>query len=223
MANSNIRVAGRANGRSIGVTLVELMIATALLTVAFGTIYTVARATFVNTAFHDAEIAVQEEARRALQLMVTELRQALKSSLSGQTLPNDQLTFEIPGDADGNGLPLDLSGYLESVGTVTYTRDLQDLNGDGITTTQLVRVYRDDTGVVSSVTVVANDIAPNEDVNGNGTLDAGEDLNASRVLERGVWFDLPGSLLRITVDSQKVVGEGRRVWGTMTANVYPRN
>ena len=220
---NNTMVGGETNKRSTGVTLVELMIVAALLTVVAGTIYTVARAAIVNTAFHDAEITAQEEARRGLQFMVTELRGARRTSLSGQTLPSNQLTFRIPGDADGNGLPVDVSGYLESVGTITYMRDLQDLNGDGLTTTQLVRVDQDDTGTVTGVTVIANDIMPNEDANGNGILDPGEDVNASRFLERGVWFERPGSLVRITVDSQKTVGAGTLVWASVTAQVYPRN
>lgn len=224
MQKSNTMVVGKTNsGRSSGVTLLEVMIAAALLTVALGTIYVVARATFASTEYHDKEIATQEESRRALQSMVTELRQARRTSLMGSYLPSDQLTFRIPGDADGNGLPLDISGYLESVGTVTYMRDWNDLNADGQTTTQLVRVYRDAAGSVANVTVLANDIMMNEDVNGNGILDPGEDLNASRTLERGIWFDRQGLLLNMTVDSQKIVGQGRLVWASVATSVYPRN
>ena len=43
----------------LGVTLVEMMIAAALFTLAFGAIYMVARATYVNAAFQDAEVAAQ--------------------------------------------------------------------------------------------------------------------------------------------------------------------
>jgi len=211
------------NECSLGMTLVEVMIAAALLVIAFGAVYAVARAAFVNTAFHDAEIAAQEEARRALQSMVTELREARVWSLGAQTLPNDMLTFQIPEDADGNGIPLNVSGYLESVGTVMYTRDLQDLNGDGLTTTQLVRLYQGGIGGGTAVTVLANDIMANEDVNWSGTLDPGEDTNGSGVLERGIWFDRTGSLLRITVDTQKTAGQGARVWASTIADVHARN
>ena len=103
MLHSKITELAGARKNVLGVTLVELMIAAALFTLAFGAIYMVARATYVSAAFQDAEIAAQEEARRGLQLMITELRQARKSSLSMQTLPNDQLIFRLPGDADGNG------------------------------------------------------------------------------------------------------------------------
>jgi len=224
MREFNKTMADSKSKRSRGVTLVELMIAAALFIVASGTIYTVARATFASTAYHDAEIVAQEEARRGLQYMVTELRQARRMSLTMQTLPNDMLTFQIPEDVDGNGLPVDEGGYLESAGTITYTRDFNDMNGDGLTTTQLIRVYQGGAGMGPMVTVLANDIMPNEDVNWDGTLNPGEDLNASRMLERGIWFDSTGSLMRIVVDCQKTVGEGgRRVWATVATNVSPRN
>jgi hypothetical protein len=224
MRKSNMMVPGKANiGRSTGVTLVELMIAAALLVVAFGTIYVVAQATFASTAFHDTEIAAQDEARSALQSIVTEMREARRTSLLGQTLPGNRLTFRVPGDADANGVPLDISGYLESIGTVTYERDWEDLNGDRETATQLVRVRRDGMGIVTNVAVLANDVMADEDVNGNGILDPGEDLNGSRTLERGIWFERTGSLLSVTVDSQKIAGEGRRVWASVTASVFPRN
>jgi len=224
-AMMNVKIMELAGTRKnvLGVTLIEIMIAAALFTLTFGAIYMVARATYVNAAFQDAEVAAQDEARRAILFMVTELRQARRSSFSMQTLPSDQLMFRLPGDADGNGLPLNVSGYLESVGTVTYTRDWQDSNGDGIGATQLVRIERDDMGTVTGVTVIANNIVPNEDVNWDGVLSAGEDLNGSRILERGIWFDTVGSLLRVTVDAQKRVGDGGRVWASVTTDIYPRN
>ena len=217
-------VTGNKDRNSSGVTLVELMIAAALLVVALGTIYTVAQATFASAAYHDAELAAQDEARGALQRMTTELRQARRSSLAMQTIPNDTLTFQIPEDADGNGFPLDVGGYLESAGTITYTRDMNDLNADGLTTTQLVRVYQGGGGIAPIVTVLANDIAPNEDANWDGSLNPGEDLNGSRMLERGIWFESNGPLMRIIVDCQKTVGAGgRRVWATVATNVSHRN
>jgi len=224
MRELNTMMAKNKGRCSSGVTLVELMIAAALLVVALGTIYTVAQATFASASYHDAEIAAQDEARGALQRMVTELRQARRSSLAMQTFPNDTLTFQIPEDADGNGLPVDVGGFLESAGTITYTRDMNDLNGDGLTATQLVRVYQGGVGGAQNVTVLANDILPNEDANGDGILNPGEDLNGSRILERGVWFESNGPLLRIIVDCQKTVGAGgRRVWATVATNVSPRN
>jgi len=223
MANANRIELTTTKNRSLGVTLIELMVAATILSLTLGGIYVVARAAFVNAAFHDAEIAAQEDARRAVQFMVTELRQAVGSSLSGQTLPNDTLTFQLPGDADGNGLPLNQSGYLETVGTVTYTRDWNDMNGDGLAARQLIRVYQAGAGTPPVITVLANDLMPNEDVNWNGILDAGEDVNGSRFLERGVWFDRAGSLLRVTVDTEKRVAEGARVWASITADVHPRN
>lgn len=224
MMNSRRMQSSGAKRHPPGVTLIELMIAVTLFTAAFGAIYVVARTTLLNTAFHDAQITAQEEARRGVQLMVRELRQARGSSLLLQTMPTDQLTFQVPSDADGNGLPLDVGGYLESVGTVTYTRDWNDLNSDGITGDQLVRVYQDGTGWVADVTVLANDIMANEDADGDGILGAGEDMNASRFLERGVWFERVGNLLRITVDVQKRVGSGRRlVWASLSTDVHPRN
>ena len=223
MAYFRVTEIAAAKKHPLGVTLVELMIAAALFTLAFGAIYMVARATYVNAAFQEGEVAAQDEARRAMQFMVTELRQARGSSLSMQTLPNDQLIFRLPGDADGNGLPVDVSGYLESVGTVEYTRDWQDSNGDGIGATQLVRIERDNMGTATGVTVIANNIMPNEDVNWDGVLSAGEDLNGSRILERGIWFDLAGSVIRVTVDTEKRVGDGGRVWASITTDIHPRN
>lgn len=223
MMHPKITALASARNNVLGVTLVELMIAAALFTLAFGAIYMVARATYVSAAFQDAEVAAQDEARRAIQFMVTELRQARTSSLSMQTMPNDQLMFRLPGDADGNGLPVDASGYLESVGTVQYTRDWQDSNGDGIAATQLVRIEQDDMGTIMGVTVIANNIMPNEDVNWDGVLSAGEDLNGSRILERGIWFDSIGSVMRVTVDAQKRVGDGGRVWASITTDIHPRN
>jgi len=162
MINSGMIQAGVTKRNVLGVTLIELMIAVALFSVTFGAVYVVARTTVDNAAFHEAQLTAQEEARRALRVVLTELRQARGPSLVGQSIPNDQLTFQVPGDADGNGLPLDIGGYLESVGTVTYTRDWTDLNAEGMTSDQLVRVYRDDTGWPTGVTVLANELTPNE-------------------------------------------------------------
>ena len=224
MMNSKRTHSSGAKRHPRGVTLIELMIAVAVFTAAFGAIYVVARTTLLNTAFHDAQIAAQEEARRGVQLMVRELRQARGSSLLLQTMPMDQITFEIPSDVDGNGLPVDVGGYLESAGTVTYMRDWNDMNGDGITNNQLVRVYQDTMGWPVDVSVITNDIMPNEDANWDGLLSAGEDTNGSRFLERGVWFERIGNILRITVDVQKRVGSGGTLaWATLTTDVHPRN
>ena len=204
--------------------MVELMIAVSILVIAAMTVETVARVAFNYALFHESALTAQDEARRALQLMVAELRQARRPTLTTQTLPNNSVTFQIPEDADGNGLPVDVGGYLESLGMITYMRDMNDMNGDGLTN-QLIRVYQSGgSGAAANVTVIANDIMPNEDVNWDETLNPGEDSNGSRMLERGIWFDWAGPLLRITVDTQKTVGaEGRLAWSTVTADVCPRN
>ena len=163
------------NKPSYGATLVELMIAVSILVIAAMTVDTFARVAFDYASFHESALTTQDEARRALQLMVGELRQARRPTLTMQTLPNDSVTFQIPEDADGNGLPVDVGGYLESLGIITYMRDMNDMNGDGLTN-QLIRVYQSGgSGAAANVTVIANDIMPNEDVNLDGTLNPGED------------------------------------------------
>ena len=100
----------------------------------------------------------------------------------------------------------------------TVSLDVDDLNGDGETTTQLI--LWDGT----NVRVLANSLAPNEDANGDGLLDPGEDQNNNGRVERGIWFERAGLGLVVTVETQRrIEPDGPFVVSRLQETVFARN
>lgn len=67
-------------------------------------------------------------------------------------------------------------------------------------------------------------LAPNEDTNADGVLDAGEDVNGNGVLEHGIWFERWGSTgVLVTIETQGVSRQGHPLVARLSEIVIPRN
>jgi hypothetical protein len=110
-----------------------------------------------------------------------------------------------------------VGGDLELGPLITVGRDVDDLNDDGLTTTQLI--WSDG----NQNWVRANNLLPNEDGNNNGLLDAGEDLNGNGVLDRGLWFTRNGNLIEMSIQTGGQTRRGRMITFNFNEVVRPRN
>lgn len=82
-----------------GLTLVEVLIGSALLSVVIGAAYTVLSAGERSTRANLAYIEVSEEARRGMERMINELRHAQRNTVNIINTPTgDQITFQVPGN-----------------------------------------------------------------------------------------------------------------------------
>lgn len=200
--------------RKDGMTLLEIVFAVAILTVVMGLIFGLS-VTLSDTANNrQLKALTQDEVRRAMTDMVRDLHQAARASISD--LPDSEIAYQIATDLDGNGTAVDNNGQLELSVERTIKRDDEDLNGDGIFN-QLVL----DDG--NTVRVLANNLIPDEDLNNNGTLDAGEDTNNNGRLDRGIWFERVGANVQVTVQTQARNRQGHFMTSAMVEIVSPRN
>jgi prepilin-type N-terminal cleavage/methylation domain-containing protein len=201
--------------RRDGFTLIELIFAVSLLTVVTGALFGLAMGIKNVADSQEASIQAQEEAGKALQRIVRELSGAAKATLTGA--PGPAISFQAVTDADGNGVALDKDGKVELSAVRTIRRENGDENKDGVADSELL-LFKGD-----AVRVLCNGLAPNEDANGNGVLDPGEDLNGNGRLDRGIWFELAGKAVRVTVDTQFADERGHRFTSTLSQDVMPRN
>lgn len=201
--------------RRAGMTMLELMVTVAVLTVVMGALFGMLGnvTKFVN--LEQAKANSRDEARKALSIVTRDLRQAQKMSVS--TLPAATISYKVATDGDGNGVAVNVQGRIELSGTRTIMRDTQDLNRDGQTSRQLIMTNG------TSVQVLANNVPPNEDANLNATLDTGEDANNNGILDLGVWFEPDGRGVRITVQSESQYGPTQKITMGLTETVVPRN
>ncbi len=201
-----------------GMTLIELMIVVAILTSVLGLLFLLGDNLQQSVAARETKVATQDDVRVAMQRIMLELRQSARASIPWNTLPGETISYQRAEDLDGNGTAVDIGGFLELGPQRTIQRDVNDANGDGRTTTQLVVIEG------ANATVLANGLLENEDANANGVLDAGEDENNNGVLERGVWFESVGTGLRITLQAQRLPGpRSQVVTSQLTEIVVPRN
>ncbi|MBN2309266.1 MAG: prepilin-type N-terminal cleavage/methylation domain-containing protein [Candidatus Hydrogenedentes bacterium] len=201
-----------------GFTLIEIMISVTILTVVLGILFTLATNLGRSARIQEAKVTTVDEVRTAMMFVTREIRQASMGSISSGTLPGPALTYRVAIDADGNGSAVDVAGNLELSGTRTLARDVNDLNGDGQTVTQLIMVEGTD------VRVIANNLLPDEDLNGNDTLESGEDANGNGLLERGLWFESAGAGIRVTIQAQRRADErGFLLPSGVIETVMPRN
>jgi len=202
-----------------GFSLVELMLAVTILTMVVGMVATLGLSMKSATLVQDAAISTHGETTGAMVRISRELRQAAASSMTWPQDEQTSLTYQVAADLDGNGVAVDGGGFLELSVPRAILRDVDDLNGDGRTVTQLIL----DLGN-NNFAVLANDLAPNEDANGNGVLDAGEDQNFNNRLERGILFERVGGGVRVTVESQRRPGpQTQPVVSGLTMTIQPRN
>ncbi len=201
-----------------GMTLIEVMFATGILTIVLGTLFGMTFA-FSNTIqVQDATVTAHDEARRALLRIVPDLRQAASSTINWDELPGETISYSVAMDVDGNGTAVDDNGRLEVGGTRTIGRDVEDANGDGLTMEQLI-VTRGDT-----TTVLANGLSPDsEQPAADGTFGAAEDTNGNGRIDRGVWFEPWNGGIRVNVQAQSADRQGHLIRYTLQEIVYPRN
>ncbi len=156
------RVAGQN-----GFTLIELMITLALFLIVAGFIFALFLATVRTATAQEAQIGMRDEARSATSRTMQLLRGARAQSMTGFDIAGTdvgiatagntavQLTFQYPIDLDGDFTITSLNEYT---GLMTLGLDLDDVNGDGRTTTQLIVL--DDDGdildVISSRVIAQN-------------------------------------------------------------------
>jgi type II secretory pathway component PulJ len=202
-------------GRQAGFTLLEMMMVVFLLTAVLGVLFSISLSITDVSIFQMNKSAASDEARRGIEFLSRQLRNASKSSVSA--LPAATISFQVARDLDGNGSAVDHSGNLELSPAITVCRDTADANKDGVTTTQLV--MKDGT----KTTVLANNLLPDEDKNGNGVLDAGEDTNLNGLLDHGVWFEKVGNAVRITLQTKATTRRGNIITSTLVETVLPRN
>jgi len=201
--------------RRNGFTLIEVLFAVSLLTVATGALFGLAMGVKRTADAQEAAVRAQEEAGKALQRIVREVTGAASATLA--PMPGPALSFQDVTDADGNGVALDKDGKVELTAPRTIRRENGDENADGVADNQLL-LFRGD-----AVRVLCNGLSPNEDANGNGVLDPGEDLNGNNRLDRGIWFESAGKAVRVTIDTQFADMYGHWFTATLSQDVAPRN
>jgi prepilin-type N-terminal cleavage/methylation domain-containing protein len=140
--------------RRQGFTLLEVMVAVTILTVLLGTLFTLSLGLGDSARIQEISATHNDEARAILLTLVPLVHQAARSSINWDTLDDGQLRFRIATDVDGNGTAINSSGQLELGPEYLVTRDLEDLNEDGQTDTQLVLIQNE------VATVLANHLTP---------------------------------------------------------------
>lgn len=106
-----------------GFTLIEILIAAAISTMAIGMIVAIYRSGNDLWEIKRYEIDLRAAARQALNEMTTELKEATRTSTQNpspnlvipSTPNNKHTTFCLPGDKDGDGLVTDANGQIEWV------------------------------------------------------------------------------------------------------------
>lgn len=190
-----------------GFTLVEALVSLAILSVLMASLFGLSIGMGDTAQMLDINVTGNDEARRALIVITRELRQASLKSISG--VPGNALLYQVAEDTDNNGTVLTAAGAVElsavkRIGRATTGKNLVMTSG-------------------STQQVLATNIIPDEDLNGNGVLDAAEDANANGMLERGIWFQWVGNAVRVTIQTQTDTRRGRHVVATLTETVAPRN
>jgi type II secretory pathway pseudopilin PulG len=201
-----------------GMTLIELMIVMTVLTTVLGLLFLLGDNLQRSVAAQEAKVSTQDSVRTGMQTAMRELRQAARGTVTWNTLPGASISYQRADDLDGNGTAVDSGLFLELGPQRTLQRDVDDVNSDGLTLTQLVVID------ANTVQVVANGLLPNEDANGDGVLAASEDRNNNGVLDRGLWFEPMGDGIRVTLQSQRSLGPRNPLMTSQLVEiVVPRN
>jgi prepilin-type N-terminal cleavage/methylation domain-containing protein len=204
--------------RNGGFTLLELMVSMSILTLVMGVLMVLAMAMGRSVAMQESRAATEGEALQGMTRLTRELRQAASSSIPWDRLPTATLEYRVPTDLDGNGVPVDIGGFVELGAVMSIGPDLADLNDDGLTDTQLI--WTDG----SEVRVLANNLAPSEDLDGDGVLDAGEDRNGNGTLDAGILFERSLEGLQVTLRTTHTSNPRvPAVSAQLTEIVVPRN
>ncbi len=202
-----------------GVTMLELAFAVAIFSVVMGVLFTFSIGFGDTAQVQGIKTSGNDEVRRALQAIVPDLHQAISGTINWAELPGDRLSYQVPEDLDGNGIPVNIGGRLEHGTLRTIMRDADDLNADGFGVTQLVGVSGD-----NPPTVLANGISEDaERPDENGEFTEAQDTNGNGRMDNGVWFEPWGRGIAITLQTQGTTRRGVALRTTYQEIVYPRN
>lgn len=180
-----------------GFTLQEVMISVSLLTIIMGSAYSLHSATIRFGADITVRTGISEEASRVMLSLSRIIPCAVRGSLK----------LSAP----------DVLEFVTTEGPCRLGADTQDVNGDGLRDAQLIYQYP------GGVSVISSQLLPNEDANGNGTLDAGEDVRLNAALDRGVLFALEGDAVRLKLTTLGVTKFHRVFTATLPATFRARN
>ncbi len=191
--------------RRNGFTLIEVLTASALLTAALAMIWQAWMMANSTSDVIGKKLDSTIASAHALAIFGRELRQASRASLS--PLPSATLSYRMVRDLDGNGLAVDALGQPELGAIHTLTRDHDDVNHDGLSSSQLVLIAGD------HVEVLANGLVDDEvgDRNGDGRED------------RGLWFEAEGEGVLITIGVSRRTARKITLANEDTLLVTPRN
>ena len=153
--------------RNAGFTLIEVMMASSLLVIVLSMLYGATLTMAKSARTQDSLVMLNQEARRAMDVIVNNLRCARASTLMTQdaggnwaalavNTPVTNIRYQRVADMNGNGNALDANLNVEVTQQFRFMRDTADANADSQTTTQLVRLNAAN-GVQE---VVANHISP---------------------------------------------------------------
>lgn len=185
-----------------GFTLLEVMISVSILTAVTGILFALALGLAQAAQVQEARITASDDARSGMVFVTRILRQASVQSIAWNTLPADTLSFRAAADVSGNGLAVDQDVNLELGPVLTISRDLNDLNNDGLTDTQLIITDGTQTRVIT-----------------NGLTPAG-----AAGANRGLWFESTGRGIRVLIETQRNSdSRGRPVNTRLVETVVPRN
>lgn len=194
-----------------GVTLLELMISMGILTAVMGVLFTLSLSIGDTAQIQNTKLQSSDEARRALLAVVPRLRQAQATSVNRAAMPGDVLSFQMATDLDGNGTAVTIDGALE-VGTLTtIQRDVDDLNQDGVSASQLIMIQG------QTVTVLANNLSPDP-----GPAPVAED-EAEPENTAGFWVEQNAGGILVSIRTQGTSRRGHVIRQVFTELVKPRN
>lgn len=189
-----------------GFTLLEVMLAVAIMTIVFGVLAGLSLGIGNTASAQRARTTATEEARRALQTLAARLHAASAQSVNTANLPGSRLTFRVAADVDGNGTAVNVNGRLELGAPITVGPDTADANRDGVTERQLIMTQG------NTSRVLCNNLPPDSAVVNNGVP-----------LVRGFWVVPRDGGLDITVQTESRDNRGRPFRVAVTEFVRPRN
>ena len=189
-----------------GFTLLEAMVATAMLTAVVGVLAGLSVGVGKTSGAQRSKTAAAEDARRVVQTLVARVRGASAASINLATLPGDVLRFRPAADVNGNGTAVDVNGRLELGPEVTVQPDTADVNRDGLTATQLVMTQG------ATTRVLCNTLPPDSAKKTNGVP-----------LVRGFWVTPRNGGLEITVQTEARDDKKQPFRVSLSEFVSPRN
>lgn len=208
-----------------GMTLMEVMFATAIFTIVMASIFSFSLVFSDTSEIYRIQSENNDQIRQAMDFIVKDLHQAVKGSINWSALPGRVLTYSVPSDLDGNGVPVSNTFTVESSPLRTIQCDVSDVNGDTFTTTQLVWITP---GAAQPYQVLANGLTElAESPATDGTFGPSQDTNTNGRMDNGIWFEAVSGGVRITIETEgktrKTGGQAGSILTQYQETVIPRN